>query len=126
MSQIPRTRILSLMKAQCSIFNTVFNPDQKRQGTKVLRERLKGPTLAAYYPRRVVSIKSLQAAYPGYEMLDEAEQDRLEKVRMYVTPPASFLLSLFLSPLWYPLWYPRSRLPYWMNQEIVRSVTRQY
>lgn len=82
MSLIPRARLLALMQTQCRIFNTVFNPDHKRQGTKILRQRLKGPTFAAYYPRRTATIRSLGKYYPDYELMDDEEEDRLEKNRM--------------------------------------------
>ena len=52
-------------------------------GNKILRQRLKGPALAAYYPRRVATFKMLQKAYPDYETYDEEEEERLEKIKMY-------------------------------------------
>lgn len=82
MSLIARARLLALMQTQCRIFNTVYNPDQKRQGTKILRQRLKGPTFAAYYPRRVVTLKTLAKEYPGYELENYDEEERQEDVRM--------------------------------------------
>ena len=65
---------------QCRIFNTVFNPTGQRLGNKVLRQRLKGPSLAAYYPRRIATFQDLKKAYPVWEMYDEKEEDRLEHV----------------------------------------------
>ncbi len=53
-------------------------------GNKILRQRLKGPSLAAYYPRRVATIKDLQKLYPNYETYDEDEEDRLEHIQMFV------------------------------------------
>lgn len=53
-------------------------------GNKVLRQRLRGPTFAAYYPRRVATFKDLQKAYPDYETYDDEEEDRVEHVQMYV------------------------------------------
>ena len=69
---------------QCRIFSTTYNPERLRTGNKVLRQRLKGPSLAAYYPRRVVTLKDLQKAYPDLETWDEDEEDRLESLQMYV------------------------------------------
>lgn len=40
--------------------------------------------MAAYYPRKVATIKDLLAAYPEMEGENEAEEDRLESIRMYV------------------------------------------
>ncbi|KAL8732225.1 MAG: hypothetical protein Q9181_004041 [Wetmoreana brouardii] len=66
------------MKVQCRIFSMTFNPTATRTGNKILRERLKGPAVAAYYPRRVATYKDLKALYPGLETYDEDEEDRLE------------------------------------------------
>ena len=69
-------------QVQCRIFRTVFNPDNLRLGNKILRQRLRGPSMAAYYPRKMGTIKELQRAYPGYEIFDEDEEERFEKVRI--------------------------------------------
>ncbi|KAH9827348.1 putative RSM27 Mitochondrial ribosomal protein, small subunit [Teratosphaeria destructans] len=99
---VPRQRILDLMKAcfhlvspdalshqltppcqvQCRIFSTVFNPTHQRLGNKILRQRLKGPSLAAYYPRRTVTFRDLKKTYPGFDMYDEVEEDRLDHITM--------------------------------------------
>ncbi|KAK5134907.1 hypothetical protein LTR08_005997 [Meristemomyces frigidus] len=79
---VPRARILDLMKVQSRIFSTIFNPAAARLGNKILRQRLKGPSLAAYYPRRVATFKDLKALYPGHEMYDETEEDRLEHIQI--------------------------------------------
>ncbi|KAF2718372.1 hypothetical protein K431DRAFT_306161 [Polychaeton citri CBS 116435] len=79
---VPKNRILDLVKAQCRVFNTVFNPDRLRLGNKILRQRLKGPSLSAYYPRRVATFKQLQQAYPNYETYDDFEEDRLESIQI--------------------------------------------
>lgn len=70
------------MQVQCRIFSTTFNPEGIRTGNKVLRQRLRGPALAAYYPRRVVTFKDLQKAYPDLETWDDDEEDRMEHIQM--------------------------------------------
>jgi hypothetical protein len=70
------------MKVQCKIFSTTFNPEGLRLGNKILRQRLKGPSLAAYYPRRLPGIPDLQKAYPDLEIINEEEEDRQEAIRM--------------------------------------------
>ncbi|KAL2110289.1 hypothetical protein VUR80DRAFT_1399 [Thermomyces stellatus] len=76
---VPRARILDLMKAQCDVFATVYNPEGLRLGNKVLRQRLRGPALASYYPRRRVTVKELNKVFgPDIETWDDDEQDRLE------------------------------------------------
>lgn len=39
--------------------------------------------MAAYYPRKVVTFRDLQKAYPDLETWDEEEEDRLEALRVY-------------------------------------------
>ena len=39
--------------------------------------------MAAYYPRRVVTIKDVKKAYPDLETWDDEEEDRLEHIQMY-------------------------------------------
>ncbi|SLM39890.1 mitochondrial 37s ribosomal protein rsm27 [Lasallia pustulata] len=38
--------------------------------------------MAAYYPRKVVTFRDLQKAYPDLETWDEQEEDRLEGIRV--------------------------------------------
>jgi len=53
-------------------------------GNKVLRERLKGPALAAYYPRNSVTIADIQKEFNRYDMKtwNEEEEDRLEGLQI--------------------------------------------
>lgn len=54
-------------------------------GNKILRQRLRGPALAAYYPRKVVTIRDLMKEFaPELETFDEDEDDRLENIEAYV------------------------------------------
>ncbi|KAL9110841.1 MAG: hypothetical protein Q9227_004641 [Pyrenula ochraceoflavens] len=70
---VSRSRILDLQKRQ-------------RLGNKVLRQRLKGPALAQYYPRRSVTHRDLVDAFKHLDLVtwDEEEEDRLEALQMYV------------------------------------------
>lgn len=96
---VPRARLLDLMKvwivqlihsflietnrvqAQCQVFATNFNPEGVRMGNKVLRQRLRGPALAAYYPRKLATIKDVKAAFgPSLTTWDDAEEDRFEYI----------------------------------------------
>ncbi|EYE95893.1 mitochondrial 37S ribosomal protein mS33 [Aspergillus ruber CBS 135680] len=82
--QIPRHRILDLVKTQCRIFSQSFNPERLRLGNKILRQRLRGPALAAWYPRKTVSFRDLQDTYRplGLTIFDEAEDDREEAIQI--------------------------------------------
>ncbi|EAU31141.1 conserved hypothetical protein [Aspergillus terreus NIH2624] len=81
---VPYTRILSLAKAQCRIFSATFNPDRLRLGNKILRQRLRGPALASWYPKKTVSFRDLQDAYRplGLTTFDEVEDDREEAIQI--------------------------------------------
>ncbi|PSS09162.1 hypothetical protein M430DRAFT_45271 [Amorphotheca resinae ATCC 22711] len=80
---VPRSRLLDLMKVQCRIFSHTFNPEGLRLGNKVLRQRLRGPALVSYYPRKVATLKDLQKAYgPDFELIDDAEEDRIESLKI--------------------------------------------
>ncbi|KAK3169855.1 hypothetical protein OEA41_009239 [Lepraria neglecta] len=74
------------MSLQTTLFSQTFNPLRLRTGNKILRQRLRGPSVAAYYPRRVATVKDLQKAYRHFdedmETWDEEEEDRIEHVAL--------------------------------------------
>lgn len=84
---------LTIFQAQCRIFSSVYNPEGLRIGTKILRQRLKGPAMAAYYPPRPVTWSQFRRAYlnMGANVVDEDEEERLKKLDEY--PPLSFRFS---------------------------------
>nr|CAB91234.1 conserved hypothetical protein [Neurospora crassa] len=93
---VPRARLLQLVKARCELFSTTFNPEGIRTGNKILRQRLKGPALATYYPRKNVGIRELQKEFGtlGLEVDDEVDDDRLEHLAAFVSLiPASVYLQ---------------------------------
>ncbi|KJZ80364.1 hypothetical protein HIM_00214 [Hirsutella minnesotensis 3608] len=78
---VPRARVLELMKAQCQIFATTYNPERVRMGSKILRQRLKGPALASYYPRKLATIKDVKREFgPILDTWDEQEEDRFDYI----------------------------------------------
>ncbi|UNI20035.1 hypothetical protein JDV02_006165 [Purpureocillium takamizusanense] len=78
---VPRARIVELMKAQCQVFATTFNPKGVRMGNKILRQRLKGPAVAAYYPRKTATIRDVKREFgPHLTTWDDAEEDRFEYI----------------------------------------------
>jgi hypothetical protein len=62
-------------------------------GNKVLHQRLRGPSVAAYYPPRVGTVQDLRKLYPEYDVPDDAEDDWLEHLQMFVFP---YTLALWL------------------------------
>ena len=69
---------------QCDLFQTTFNPNNSRLGNKILRQRLRGPILASYYPRKSLTIEGLQKEYAKYGLVtwNEEEEDRLEGLQI--------------------------------------------
>ncbi|KAI0390058.1 mitochondrial ribosomal subunit S27-domain-containing protein [Xylariaceae sp. FL0594] len=82
MTAVPRARLLDLMKVQCQVFSTTYNPDGIRMGNKILRQRLRGPSLVKWYPPRGPDIRTLAKEFKqfGLETVDDVEDDRLEHV----------------------------------------------
>lgn len=74
------------MQTQCNVFGTTFNPERLRLGNKILRQRLKGPALAAYYPRVPATItdmmKDMKKIEPGFETYTYDEEHRLEGIQI--------------------------------------------
>lgn len=109
-STIPRSRLLELAKVtthlpahhnnthpmgtriltkppqlQSTLFSTTFNPQQRRLGNKVLRQRLRGPAVASYYPRRSTTIEDMLDVFGkrfGLEGWNDLEIDREENVQL--------------------------------------------
>ncbi|TQS36610.1 hypothetical protein Golomagni_02933 [Golovinomyces magnicellulatus] len=79
---VARARLLDLLQVQCKVFNTTYNPDGLRLGNKILRQRLRGPSVLAYYPRKVATLQDMNRCIPEWETLDEDEEERLEHLRI--------------------------------------------
>lgn len=62
----------------------MYNPRGLRLGNKVLRQRLKGPPLAAYYPRKVPGASDLNKIF-GHQLYawDEEAESHLEHLEGY-------------------------------------------
>ncbi|ANZ76519.1 BA75_04024T0 [Komagataella pastoris] len=75
-----RRRLLELQKLSCEIFNTTFNPTNQRTGAKILRQPLKGTTVANYYgDPDFLKFKDVQKIYKFQEfgLINEEEEYRL-------------------------------------------------
>lgn len=72
--------VTDISKVQARIYGHTFNPACTRTGNKVLRERLKGPAVASYYPPRSATLKEMMAFYPQLETYDEKEADRIDSI----------------------------------------------
>lgn len=77
-----RSLLTSLNQLRCSIFQTVYNPTSARTGAKYLRARLRGPSIAAYYPpREQMSIGALNRTCHGFNLVDVDEVKRLIDIK---------------------------------------------
>ncbi|KAI1427537.1 mitochondrial ribosomal subunit S27-domain-containing protein [Xylaria sp. FL1777] len=106
MAAVTRARLLDLMKVQCQIFSTTYNPEGIRMGNKILRQRLRGPSLAKYYPPKGPTINTLEKEFKslGLEVLDEEEEDRQEHLAGQV---ACVLLLHVICPI-LTFWQPET------------------
>jgi small subunit ribosomal protein S33 len=72
------------VQTRCEVFATNYNPEGLRLGNKVLRQRLRGPALASYYPRKATSIAEMKKTFgPQLTTWDDAEEDRFEYIDEY-------------------------------------------
>lgn len=81
MASIKPSVIRSLDRLRCSIFQTSYNPSSKRSGAKYLRDRLRGPSMVDYYPPDPINITKLNKMYPGFNLVDRNEVQRLIDIR---------------------------------------------
>ncbi|KAI0403486.1 mitochondrial ribosomal subunit S27-domain-containing protein [Xylaria palmicola] len=86
MAAVSRARLLDLMKVQCQVFSTTFNPERIRMGNKILRQRLRGPSLVKYYPPKGPTILTMEKELRqlGLEIENEDEDWRLESIALQV------------------------------------------
>jgi small subunit ribosomal protein S33 len=89
-TQLPTTRSSqqhaanTTLQLQSTIFSTTYNPTRIRLGNKILRQRLRGPQLAQYYPRKTATIEDIQKSFKkfGLETWNGYEEDRLEGLQI--------------------------------------------
>ena len=82
MASVAPSRLATLNKLRCSIFQTAYNPTSVRTGAKYLRARLRGPSMLNYYPVEL-SVPEARKMLPKFEIVDKAEQERLEDVNAF-------------------------------------------
>lgn len=69
-------RLQTLNKLRTTIFGTTYNPESLRTGSKILKARLRGPTMLRYYGERMSGWAALNAQVPGLELPDVVEETR--------------------------------------------------
>ena len=67
-------------------------------GNKILRQRLKGPSMAKYYPPKGPDLNTMARDFKKYnlEVINEKEDDRLEHLAGQVLPDRAAAFSLVL------------------------------
>ncbi|KAG6916904.1 hypothetical protein DXG01_004737 [Tephrocybe rancida] len=79
MAAVLPSRLKTLTRLRCAVFQTSYNPTSARTGAKYLRARLRGPSMVNYYPP-VINISQLARQYPELELVDEDEEQRFQDV----------------------------------------------
>ncbi|KAF8061770.1 mitochondrial ribosomal subunit S27-domain-containing protein [Lyophyllum atratum] len=79
MAAVIPSRLKTLTRLRCSIFETSYNPTSIRTGAKYLRARLRGPSMVQYYPE-VINVARLARQYPALELIDEDEEQRVQDI----------------------------------------------
>ena len=73
------SRLRALIQLRCSIFQTSYNPQGLRTGAKYLRQRLRGPSMLAYYPASL-NLSQFIRQNLDMEMVNEDAEERLVDV----------------------------------------------
>lgn len=78
---VPKARLLKVAELSAKIFDQNFNPTGIRTGSKILNERLKGPSIASYYGNPdILKFRHLKTLYPDIEFVNLDERYRLSMV----------------------------------------------
>lgn len=78
------SNLRTTLQTQSQLFSATFNPERLRLGNRVIRQRMRGPTLAAYYPKRSVTLRDLQDRFKEHDLetFDEAQVERLDALEL--------------------------------------------
>lgn len=79
MASVAPSRLAALTRLRSIIFQTSYNPTSQRTGAKYLKRRLRGPSMIEYYPNQL-SFSALNKDFPGLDLVDEYEEQRLQDV----------------------------------------------
>lgn len=74
-------RIAALTELRATVFGTTYNPLSLRTGSKILKARLRGPSMLRYYGERMSGVAALNAQVPGLALRDVAEETRCAAAR---------------------------------------------
>ncbi|KAK9767032.1 mitochondral 37S ribosomal protein S27 [Basidiobolus ranarum] len=74
------SRIQEVLKLSSEIFGNIYNPTSARIGSKVLRQKLKGPTISSYYPQTGPKLATITKAFPELNLIDYDALERKEEI----------------------------------------------
>ncbi|KAJ1972596.1 mitochondral 37S ribosomal protein S27, partial [Dimargaris verticillata] len=73
-------RQLKLAELSAKVFGRAFDPQGRRTGEQILRQRLVGKQVASYYPEDPLTFKELQKLYPNEDLVDLEDGARITKL----------------------------------------------
>jgi small subunit ribosomal protein S33 len=69
-------RLAALTQLRSQIFGTTYNPTSARTGSKILKQRLRGPTMLRYYGQTLSGFAKLNSQVPNLHLPDLEEKQR--------------------------------------------------
>ncbi|KAH9842459.1 mitochondrial ribosomal subunit S27-domain-containing protein [Rhodofomes roseus] len=79
-SAVNPSRLAALTRLRCAVFQTSYNPTGVRTGAKYLRARLRGPSMAEYYPPVLTVAKFNRMSHGEFKIDDRHEAQRLADI----------------------------------------------
>lgn len=75
-------RMAQVKKLLAQIFGETYNPQNLRNGNKILRQPLRGPELLAWYGNNdaMPTFKDFKKWFPELKLVDPREEERLRMV----------------------------------------------
>ncbi|KAF3990783.1 hypothetical protein FT663_00670 [Candidozyma haemuli var. vulneris] len=75
-------RMAQVKKLSAQIFGETYNPQNLRNGNKILRQPLRGPELLAWYGNNdaMPTFKDFKKWFPELKLVDPREEERLRMV----------------------------------------------
>ncbi|KAG5439143.1 hypothetical protein PCANB_001442 [Pneumocystis canis] len=71
-----KERLREVSNIVSRVFGTTFNPESRRTGNRVLRQRFRGSVLLDYYSQMNIPLKRIIKAFPQLKLVDYEEEKR--------------------------------------------------
>lgn len=84
LKKVSQAQIRQVKQLSAQIFGESFNPDNIRNGSKVLAAPLKGPAIASYYGDNdsAPTFKDFKSWFPDLKLVDPKEEYRVMMVAL--------------------------------------------